>query len=111
MSKRVDVVGSAQLGFHLHDELSLTLKFLAVEHLFLFEGAASFIGLLRLLDFVHARPNDLVLQQDTLLQLFCRLRQSVLGRPVMPLVVSALLVKFELECPRDIALKRKDIEI
>ena len=69
LGKGVDVVGTAQLCFNLHNQLSLTLQFLTVDELFLLEIAACLVGQLGLLNFVNARLDDLVLEKDALLQL------------------------------------------
>ena len=67
LGKGIDVVGASELSIHLHDELSLTMQLLPVEQLLVFELAARVVGLLRFLDLVHARLNDLVFEQDALL--------------------------------------------
>ena len=61
MRQGVDVVGSAQLGIHLHNELSLTLKLFPIKFVLSLEIAACFISLFCLCNLLHSRLNDLVL--------------------------------------------------
>ena len=92
LSERVYVVGSSQLCINLHDQFSLLLKFLPVNHFFPLKVAASIISLLGHLDFFEPRLDYLVLQNDAVFDLFSGLGKSLLSGAIVALVVCALLV-------------------
>ena len=104
-------MGTSEFSIDLHDELSLALEFLHIKKLLLFKLAAGGVGLLRLLYLIQARLDDLVLYKNALLQLFCRLGHPLVCRPVVPLVVSALLVKLKLQGAGNISFEREHIKV
>ena len=107
----IDIVSSSQLGINLHDKLSLALKLLTLHHILTLEVEAGSVSVLGLPNFTHARLDDVIFQYDALLQLLSRLREPLLGCPVVSLVVSTLLVELQFESSGDIALQGQHVEV
>lgn len=91
----INVVSTAQLRIHLHNQLSLPLQFLPFDLVLPLEVATSFVSLLGLTDFVGTLLNDLVLEHDTLLKLLLSLRQTLFSCPIVSFVVRTLLIKLK----------------
>lgn len=104
-------MGASKFSIYLHDELSLALQLISVEQLLLFKLAASSVGVLGLLDLIQACLNDRVFQEDALLELFGRLGQPFLCRPVVPFVVSTLFIKLKLQGAGHVSFECENVEV
>lgn len=93
LSQCMNVVCPSQLGIYLHNELSLELKLFTLYIVLSLEIETSSVGLFCLTDFLSARLDYFIFQDDTLLYCMNRLLEPLLCSSIVSLVFSTLFVQ------------------